>query len=120
MREHHTHEDRFLFPDLERLTGKPHIMDSEKRQHEELHDGLERMGNYIERTEKEAETYKWDGEGGLAPEFRQHLVDEVAMFLSLKDVDGDEISKIWKSLEDRVKQLKMDHIFVSVPTSVCA
>lgn len=119
--EHHGVEDSFLFPELERLTGKPNIAESEKAAHEGLHEGLERLKEYTERTMGDGSGYAWEGEGGLREvidgftgEFRKHLGDEVDMLMSLKSCDSEELWRVWNAMEDHIKAMKMEHVFVSI------
>lgn len=123
--QHHKAEDDVYFPALKRVSGRPYLCESEKAQHEGLHEGLERLKAYIEETEGNVEKYKWEGEGGLkevvdsfAGDFRQHLCDEIEMLLSLKDVDSDELLGAWEALKNHVKAMKMDNVFVSASSSL--
>ena len=41
---HHWVEESFIFPELERATGQPGLMDHPKTQHELFHDGRHALG----------------------------------------------------------------------------
>jgi hypothetical protein len=117
--EHHGAEDRYFFPELERLTGKPNVAESEKAAHEKLHEGLENLKAFIEKSGDDVGKYSWEGEGGLreavdrfAGKFREHLVEEIEMLMSLKVYESEELDRIWKGMEVYIKA-NLEHAFVS-------
>lgn len=117
--EHHHAEDGFLFPELERLTGKPNVAECEKAAHEKLHEGLENLKAFIEKAGDDVGKYSWEGEGGLkgvvdgfAGKFREHLGEEIEMLMSLKVYDSEELDRIWKAMEVYIKA-NLEHTFVS-------
>lgn len=110
---HHWVEETFIFPELEKSTGKQGIMDTPKHQHELFHSGIEKLLAYTEHTSSNLETYRWDGEGGMKEiidSFNQHLVDhlyaEIDIFLGLggMDIDGAVLEETWGKAEKIAQQ----------------
>ena len=60
---HHWVEESFIFPEIEKLAGKPGLMDDPKHQHALFHDGLAKLLAYSDSTAPE--DYRWDGADGV-------------------------------------------------------
>lgn len=102
---HHTVEERFLFPQVEALSGKPELMAENAEQHRAFHDGLEAFATYAKETKPEA--YRWEDMKAVIdafmPPLYEHLRDEIPTILALRELDSGELKKIWKTLEDHAK-----------------
>lgn len=95
---HHWTEESFIFPEIEKFSGKPGLMDDPKHQHELFHGGMKELLAYAESTKPQS--YRWDGPGGMkeiVDSFSQPLMDhlyaEVDLFLSMKDLDSAGFKK---------------------------
>lgn len=101
---HHHIEETLMFPDLERLSGKPGSMDDPKHQHELIHGGLDKLLAYAESTEPVV----WRWEGGMkdvldsfTEPLMHHLSEEIALLMTMKDLDSGELKKIWVAAETK-------------------
>ncbi|ROT35339.1 hypothetical protein SODALDRAFT_328664 [Sodiomyces alkalinus F11] len=48
---HHSIEETYIFPEIEKFSGRPGFMDDPKHQHEEFHDGIEKLVTYTTTTQ---------------------------------------------------------------------
>ncbi|RYP13401.1 hypothetical protein DL767_010759 [Monosporascus sp. MG133] len=106
---HHWVEESFIFPEVERFSGKPGLMAGPRHQHELFHDGMHRLLVYASTTKPE--NYRWEGPGGMkeiVDSFAHHLVnhlhDEIDVLLSMKDLDSAGLKRIWEQAEVFAKQ----------------
>jgi hemerythrin-like domain-containing protein len=111
---HHWVEESFIFPELEKSTGKAGIMQGPKHQHGLFHDGVEKLLAYTEYTSTKPESYSWAADGGMKEiidSFSQYLVDhlyaEIDVFLGLgndSDIDGAMLKETWAKAEKIAQQ----------------
>ena len=99
---HHDAEELTMFPDIERWTGRPGLMQGAKDQHAAFHGGLELLLRYAEGTDPEE--YRWKGGmkeiiDGFVDPLAQHLSEEIDLLLSLKELDSEGFKEIWKETE---------------------
>lgn len=106
---HHWTEESFIFPEIEKFSGKPGSMDDSKHQHELFHGGLERLLAYTQATNPQ--DYCWDGPGGMkeiVDSFGKHLMDhlyaEVEVFLAMGNLDSAGLRKTWDQGEAIAKK----------------
>lgn len=106
---HHWVEETYLFPEVERFSGQPGLMDDPKHQHELFHDGMEKLLEYSSSTGPEE--YRWEGAGGMkqiidsfSKDLTDHLYVEIDLILGLGDLDGPGLKKAWKEAENIAKQ----------------
>ncbi|KAK6957402.1 hypothetical protein Daesc_000186 [Daldinia eschscholtzii] len=106
---HHWVEESFIFPEIEKVAGKPGLMDNPHHQHELFHDGMEKLLAYSQATKPEE--YRWEGPGGMkeiidsfSKELTDHLYDEINVFLGLKTMDSTALKKTWDKSEEVAKQ----------------
>jgi hemerythrin-like domain-containing protein len=84
---HHSTEEEYLFPLLEKLFNEPGIMDANVEQHEQFEPGLAALKKYAEETSPD----QYDGYKlrAIIDEFgvvlQRHLTDEIQTLLSLKN-----------------------------------
>ena len=106
---HHWVEESYMFPGIDKFTGRQGFMDHLRHQHDLFHDGMEALQEYASNTKPD--DYRWEGPGGMKAiidSFSKHLVDhlyaEVDVFLGMTDVDGAELKKIWAEAEKIAQQ----------------
>ncbi|ROV92482.1 hypothetical protein VSDG_06726 [Cytospora chrysosperma] len=106
---HHWTEESFIFPEIERFSGKPGSMDNPKHQHKLFHSGLERLLAYTQVTNPQS--YRWDEPGGMkeivdsfSKDLMDHLYAEVDIFLAMKDLDSAGLRKTWDQGEAIAKR----------------
>lgn len=100
VQHHHSNEESFIFPELEKFSGKPGLLDDSKHQYKLLRGGLERLLAYTQATNPQ--DYRWDGSEGMekiidsfSKDLIDHLHAEVEVFLAMKDLDSAGLSKTW-------------------------
>lgn len=100
---HHGVEETFIFPEVEKLSGRKGFMDDPKHQHEVFHDGLERLLEYAESTTTSPQNYRWTGPEGMkqivdsfSKDLTDHLYAEIDLFLAMGDLDNEGLKKVWK------------------------
>lgn len=115
---HHWTEESFIFPEIEKFSGKPGLMNDPKHQHELFHSGLERLLAYTQATKPQS--YRWDEPGGMkeiVDSFSKHLMDhlyaEVDMFLAMDKLDSAGLMKIWEYGEAIAKKASNFGMLVS-------
>ncbi|KUI73174.1 hypothetical protein VM1G_09146 [Cytospora mali] len=106
---HHWTEESFIFPEIERFSGKPGSMDDPRHQHELFHGGLEQLLAYANSTKPQS--YSWGGPGGMkeivdsfSKELMDHLYAEIEVFLTMKDLDSAGLKKTWDKGETIAKK----------------
>lgn len=104
---HHWVEESFVFPEIERFTGRPDFMDQPKHQHELFHDGMEALAKYAAETKPG--DYRWEGGmKGIIDSFSKHLTDhlyaEIDICLGMADVDDKGLKDTWANAEKIAKE----------------
>ncbi|KAI0882619.1 uncharacterized protein GGS22DRAFT_169896 [Annulohypoxylon maeteangense] len=106
---HHWLEESFIFPEIEKFSGKPGLLDGPKNQHELFHGGIERLLAYASTTTPEE--YRWEGVGGMKEiidSFSKHLTDhlyaEIDVCLGMKALDSAGLKKTWDQAEKVAQQ----------------
>ncbi|RYO87412.1 hypothetical protein DL766_005457 [Monosporascus sp. MC13-8B] len=104
---HHWVEESFIFPEMEKFSGRPGLMDDPRHQHELFHSGMERLLGYCSATKPEE--YCWeDGMKDIIDSFSKELTDhlyaEIDVLLELKDLDSLGLKKTWDQAENVAKQ----------------
>ena len=103
---HQIGEEHIYFPEIEKATGIPGLMDANLAQHQTMEAGLEKFRKYAENTRKEdfnsAELLSIID--NFAPAFEKHNHDEIQTILNLHDkIDSQALKKIatkfWKEAE---------------------
>jgi hypothetical protein len=105
-----------LFPELEKFTDNPEIMNENKEQHEAFLEGMKAFDSYAHDTKPES--YNWEDAkaklDAFAPQLIKHLRDEIGTLLSLKSYDSDKLRKVWQKTEDAAKgDIRLPNMFVS-------
>lgn len=118
VKHHHWTEESFIFPEIEKFSGRPGSMDGPKHEHELFHGGLERLSIYTQETN--TQDYRWDGPGGIkeiVDSFSKNLIDhlyaEVDVFLAMGNLDSVGLRKIWDQGEAIAKKAGNLGILVS-------
>ncbi|KAL2108822.1 hypothetical protein VUR80DRAFT_3327 [Thermomyces stellatus] len=106
---HHWVEESYIFPEIERVSNRPGLMDDPKHQHELFHDGLEALLKYASDTPPG--DYRWEHPGGMkaiidsfSKHLTDHLYDEIDVLLGMSDVDSVELRDTWAKAEKIAKQ----------------
>lgn len=88
LHSHHDEEEEYVFPEIERLSGVPDLMQGNVEQHQAFHDGLSRFGDYV-RGVKEGKQ-EFDGQAlvelidDFMPPLYKHLLEEITTMHNLK------------------------------------
>lgn len=105
---HHSVEETFIFPELEKFSGQPGIMEDPRHQHSLFHDGMEQLHTYA--TETKPGDYRWVGNNGMkhiidsfSKALIDHLYAEIEVLLMLDYLDSVEFEKIWRKAENIAK-----------------
>lgn len=121
---HHWVEESYIFPEIEKFTGRAGIMDDPKHQHELFHDGMEKLLAYA--TDTKPENYRWQGSGGMKEiidSFSKHLTDhlyaEIDIFLGMDDIDGAGMRRTWEKAEKIAQQTGNLGMLVSGSVTFC-
>ena len=112
---HHTAEEEFVFPQLEKLLGTPGAMETNVAQHHAFEPGLKKFEAYITKTPPDkycGETLKQIIES-FAEILVEHLHDEIPTLLTLHALDSTDLDKIWKRAQHEAT--KDGSLFVDVP-----
>lgn len=116
---HHWVEESFIFPEMEKFSGRPGLMDGPRHQHELFHPGMDRLLGYCSATSPEE--YRWEGEGGMediinsfSKELTDHLYAEIDLLLKLDDLDSQGLGQTWDKAENIAKQTGNIAMLVSV------
>ncbi|KAF4121951.1 hypothetical protein GMORB2_1791 [Geosmithia morbida] len=101
---HHDVEEKYIFPEVDTITGQSGVMNEPKDQHELFQPGLDSLTTYT-ATVKPSD-HKWEGHGGMKEIFDSfskclvdHLYAEVDFILSLEHI-GDAMAKAFAKGED--------------------
>lgn len=98
---HHDWEENSYFPALEKAAGKPGLFQGDVQQHHAFEAGFKRFQTYCQETTKEefsAQKFRALIED-FAPSLNKHLHAEPPTFLKLKDVDSEELSRVYLEQE---------------------
>ena len=98
---HHHHTEDDLFPEIERLLGKPGAMEDNTAGHGKFMGNLRVFEAYVNNTkpsEYNGLTFRHLIEG-FAPDLIQHLHDEIPTLTKLYVLDSRELMKVWKVAE---------------------
>lgn len=93
---HHTTEEKWIFPEIEEITGERGIMDASVQQHHAFEEGVKAYTDYLKNADTGEE--KYDGAklktiiDSFMPSLRQHLQDEI---LTLKGFDKYKDKTDW-------------------------
>jgi hemerythrin-like domain-containing protein len=102
---HHDVEEAVFFPDIEKLTGQPGLMEGNVAQHDTFEEGLKEIGLYA--TETIPEEYSSEKLLSIIDSFghvlQEHLNDEIETLKQLKDYDSNALKQIWKKSGDYAK-----------------
>jgi len=107
---HHWVEETYIFPEMEKSSGKPGLMDEPQHQHELFQEGLNSLKEYTSSTKPDE--YRWEDSNGngmkkIIDSFSKHLTDhlyaEIEVFLGLKDLDSAQFKKTWNKAEEIAK-----------------
>lgn len=104
---HHWVEESFIFPEMEKVSGRPGLMDDPRHQHELFHPGMERLLGYCSATTPEE--YRWEGGmkdiiDSFSKELTDHLYAEIDVMLKLNDLDSLGMGQAWDKAETIAKQ----------------
>lgn len=106
---HHSTEEEFFFPPLEKALGKPGAMQVNVQQHEVFHDALEKLDEYCKEGIEKPEIYDADRMLELVKKASDDLVDhlhaEIDTLMELEksdDPDGTIGKKCWDTWEAHV------------------
>ncbi|KAK5632362.1 hypothetical protein RRF57_008076 [Xylaria bambusicola] len=106
---HHWVEEEFIFPEMDKFSGKPGLMDEPRHQHELFQAGLTNLESYSINTKPEK--FEWKGAQGMehiidsfSEDLTGHLYGEIEVLLTLSDLDSEEFKKTWLKAETIAKQ----------------
>ncbi|KAK7743371.1 hypothetical protein SLS62_010645 [Diatrype stigma] len=116
---HHWVEETFIFPEMEKFSGRPGLMDDPRHQHELFHPGMERLLAYSSATAPEE--YLWEGGmkdviDSFSKELTDHLYAEIDVLLKLGDLDSVGLQNTWDRAENIAKQTGNIGMLGHVPT----
>ncbi|EXJ81789.1 hypothetical protein A1O1_07854 [Capronia coronata CBS 617.96] len=101
LNQHHHVEDNYLFPEIEKLLGRPGAMEENMKGHESFAEGLTLFEKYLSVT-KPSEfcglTFRHIIES-FAPSLIQHLHDEITSLANLDVPEPNALKKIWRHAE---------------------
>ncbi|KAI9152275.1 hypothetical protein HJFPF1_09504 [Paramyrothecium foliicola] len=105
---HHSVEESFMFPELEKFSGIAGLMDDPKHQHELFHDGLGQLLTYALTTQPD--DYRWKGPSGMealinsfSKALTDHLYAEIDVFMGMKHLDSAGLLQTWEETEKVAK-----------------
>jgi hemerythrin-like domain-containing protein len=107
MHHHHIMEDRHYFPEIERVTGIPGLMDSNIKQHEELDTYVHGLLRYAETTSKD----NYNGHDllrlieDMARPYEIHMNAEIQTILDLHTkISSADLAIIDKNMRDNAEK----------------
>jgi hemerythrin superfamily protein len=93
LHEHHTGEEKYIFPGIEELAGETGAMNRNVQQHHEFEPGLNAYQKYINEVLKGKEKYSWakfkEIIDSFMPVVREHLSEEIDTLIGLEKYDRD-------------------------------
>lgn len=116
LNHHHEVEDDFLFPELEKLLGRPGAMEENTKGHETFMQAFHDFQAYISDSEtvNRFDGAKWRGlMESFAPDLIQHLHDEIPTLLSLHVLEPKALTKVWAQAHKMATQ--NDDLYISGP-----
>ncbi|KAI0395518.1 hypothetical protein F5Y17DRAFT_456916 [Xylariaceae sp. FL0594] len=95
---HHFFEETYIFPEMARFSGDPHLLEGPEHEHTLFQDGIERLSAYAMATRPDE--YRWDGGMKLiidsfSKRLTGHLYAEIDVFLGFDRFDSEEYKKLW-------------------------
>lgn len=107
---HHDLEEEKMFPSFEKVIGISNFLEGNVKQHHSFQPALRELLEYSTRTQSvdyQPLVVRRLIEK-MAPNFRQHLNDEIATLMSMEPYKGEALLEIWKECEaDAGKQEKV-------------
>ena len=101
MHHHHDVEEENFFPNIEKISGIPGLMETNKEQHRAFTPGFEHFQEYC----RTCEPKDYDGARlrslleGFAEPLTRHLHDEIDTLKALNKYDSDQVRQAYKQLE---------------------
>jgi hypothetical protein len=101
MHHHHDSEEQQFFPEIERITGIPGLMEGNVEQHRIFTPGFEAFDAYV----KSCSPKNYDGDkvkaliDAFATPLHRHLVDEIDTLRELDRYDSEQIRLAYKRFE---------------------
>lgn len=106
---HHSLEEKFIFPEIEKFAGQPGLMEDPVHQHSLFHDGMVSLLEYATNTKPNG--HRWFGDGGMkhiidsfSEALVEHLYAEVDVLLGLGHLDSVGLSELWNRCEEHIKK----------------
>lgn len=103
LEHHHDTEENIFFPLVEEETGIVGLMDDLEVEHEEFHDGLIALRNYLARVIETPRDYRWKTMrtiiNGFAPALTNHLYAEIDFLLAMEKFNSDGLRRCWDETE---------------------
>ena len=100
---HHDTEEAVFFPAVEKVTGIPGLMDDLEVEHEEFHDGLIALKDYVESCLSKPCNYRWATMRttiySFGPALINHLHSEIDFLLGLEKFGSEGLKKAWLEAE---------------------
>lgn len=103
---HHDVEEAFIFPEFEKFSGQPGLMEDPRHQHSLFHGGMERLLAYATATKPDE--YRWIGQVGdgmkdiidsFSKALTDHLYAEIEVLLGLGHLDSAGLRETWDKAE---------------------
>lgn len=103
LNHHHDTEESTFFPLVEKVTGVTGLMDDLEVEHEEFHDGLMALKDYVETALQKPDCYRWTTMRRMIYSFSPALVDhlhgEIDFLLGLEKFGNEGLKKAWVETE---------------------
>jgi hemerythrin-like domain-containing protein len=103
LNQHHDTEESIFFPLVEKVTGVTGLMDDLEVEHEEFHDGLIALKNYVEEVLQKPDCYRWATMRAMIHAFStalvNHLHGEIYFLLQLEKFGNEGLKKAWLETE---------------------
>jgi hemerythrin superfamily protein len=106
LHSHHNEEEKYVFPDIEKLAGVPGLMAGNVEQHAAFHGGVDAFGAYVDSVKSGKE--KYDGAkikehvDAFMPALYKHLQEEISTLKGLKKFDKVDWKKFWDETSARI------------------
>lgn len=104
--EHHDTEETDVFPSIEKVTGKPGLMEGNVSQHAAFHTGLEHYEEYLKGVQQGKEKYDGLRLKHIIEEFaavlQEHLTDEIGTLVKLDEYKDVDWAGWWSSLQKEI------------------
>ena len=103
LNHHHDTEESTFFPLVEKVTGLPGLMGDLEVEHDEFHNGLVNLQEYVEKTLTKPASYRWATMrciiNDFAPALISHLHNEINFLLALEKFSSAGLKKAWLETE---------------------